>query len=349
MRNILFLTDRKACHLALPLLKWRRWLLKEGLRVQVSCNAADISSKQWDDVILTEPLYRAKFRGNTEFFANGAPLIRKDIKSARDGGASVIFFEARDGTSSPWFELLPEVDQYWKKQLLVDRDYYCTLAYRDKPSIWVEAEQTKRQPAEAQYIDKLKVGWNIAYHPYGWPQKGSWLPLWYGLVASPHFTDSSATKELLTAFRGRLAGNRKGHRQATIDALVSMKHPRIITGGVVSKRQYNQEVRNSQVVVSPFGYGEPCFRDMEAFMAGAALLKPAMGHLETFPDLYKPEGTYVEYAWDSSNLPGILLELESEPERMQRIASEGQKTFKKHWTDANLFVSHFAKVLMRCP
>ena len=54
-------------------------------------------------------------------------------------------------------------------------------------------------------------------------------------------------------------------------------------------------------VLSPFGYGEICFRDFEAVLSGALLLKPDCGHLETWPDIYG-EGTYVPLDWMASDL-----------------------------------------------
>lgn len=58
-------------------------------------------------------------------------------------------------------------------------------------------------------------------------------------------------------------------------------------GGVrpVPAKQYYREIRDSKICVSPFGYGEICYRDFEAAALGCLLIKPAMDHLRTEPDI----------------------------------------------------------------
>lgn len=70
----------------------------------------------------------------------------------------------------------------------------------------------------------------------------------------------------------------------------------------LDRRRYLDEMRRSRLVVSPFGWGEVCFRDFEAILSGAVLVKPSMRHLETWPDVYRPHETYVPVRWDWSDL-----------------------------------------------
>lgn len=72
--------------------------------------------------------------------------------------------------------------------------------------------------------------------------------------------------------------------------------------GRVRRPAFFAEMRRSQLCYSPFGYGEVCWRDYEAFATGAVLLKPDMGHLRTFPEVFRPGETYVALRWDSSDL-----------------------------------------------
>lgn len=67
---------------------------------------------------------------------------------------------------------------------------------------------------------------------------------------------------------------------------------------------------------SPFGYGEVCWRDYEAVMCGALLIKPDMSHVETYPDIFRPHETYVPIRWDFSDLEEkVNYFLDNEPER----------------------------------
>jgi hypothetical protein len=78
-------------------------------------------------------------------------------------------------------------------------------------------------------------------------------------------------------------------------------NPRFLVGEV-SQKQYNREIAHSKIILSPFGWGELCFRDFEAVLSGALLLKPDMSHLETWPDVFSPGETYVPFSWDAEDL-----------------------------------------------
>jgi hypothetical protein len=72
--------------------------------------------------------------------------------------------------------------------------------------------------------------------------------------------------------------------------------------GRVSYARYIDELRNSKLCLSPFGYGEICWRDFEAMATGALLMKPDVSHLRTANDLFRPYETYVPLRWDLSDL-----------------------------------------------
>ena len=61
-------------------------------------------------------------------------------------------------------------------------------------------------------------------------------------------------------------------------------------------------MRDSKVVVSPFGWGEINVpRDYEVALSGSILIKPDLSHLDTWPDIFN-NNTVVQYKWDLSNL-----------------------------------------------
>lgn len=66
--------------------------------------------------------------------------------------------------------------------------------------------------------------------------------------------------------------------------------------------KYMKELRSARICFSPFGYGEVCWRDYEAIMCGALLVKPDMSHVETEPNIFIPFQTYVPVSWDFSDL-----------------------------------------------
>ncbi len=76
-----------------------------------------------------------------------------------------------------------------------------------------------------------------------------------------------------------------------------------------------------QAVLSPFGWGEVCFRDAEAVIAGAVLVKPLMDHVETWPDIYLPRETYMPVAWDASDVVALTQAILGDSTERQRMCT----------------------------
>lgn len=88
----------------------------------------------------------------------------------------------------------------------------------------------------------------------------------------------------------------------------------------IPQKKFLAELRRSKICFSPFGYGEICWRDIEAFMSGSVLLKPDMSHLRTEPDLFRNDETYVATAWDFSDIEEKVLALLADEKRRTCIA-----------------------------
>ena len=89
----------------------------------------------------------------------------------------------------------------------------------------------------------------------------------------------------------------------------------------LTRGKFLAELRASKLVFSPFGYGEICWRDIEAIAAGAVLIKPDMSHLATRPDLYEDGVTYAACRWDFSDLADIVQRLLADAERRARLSA----------------------------
>lgn len=97
-----------------------------------------------------------------------------------------------------------------------------------------------------------------------------------------------------------------------------------VTGIGVKQRVFQEELSRSKICFSPFGYGEICWRDIEAIASGAVLLKPDMSHLRTEPDLYRDGETYVAINWDFSDLSSKVKSLLSDEPRRRSIAERAR-------------------------
>ena len=111
------------------------------------------------------------------------------------------------------------------------------------------------------------------------------------------------------------------------------------------RRAYEEEMRHAQAVISPFGWGEYAIRDYEAMVSGAALVKPDMGHLETWPDLYRNGETYRAVDWEFQELPGVLDDLAHRPSDFLRLAQSGQEALRDAQRDGAAFAAQVASAL----
>ncbi len=69
----------------------------------------------------------------------------------------------------------------------------------------------------------------------------------------------------------------------------------------ISRNSFINELLNSKICFSPFGYGEVCWRDFEAICTGSLLFKQDMSHTISNPDIFIPYVTYIPLAWDLSD------------------------------------------------
>ena len=117
--------------------------------------------------------------------------------------------------------------------------------------------------------------------------------------------------------------------------------------GIVPKKEYRANILESKFVISPFGWGEICYRDYEAFMAGAALIKPDMSHLETWPNLYIPDETYFPISWDVEKWDIEFNNILCDDSKRKKIAETGQRKYKNYWSERSMqdFSERFIKLI----
>jgi hypothetical protein len=73
----------------------------------------------------------------------------------------------------------------------------------------------------------------------------------------------------------------------------------------INYSSYLSEMPKYSSFISPFGWGEICFRDFESIILGKLLIKPNCDHIVTWPDIYQ-DNMYVSIDWDASNLDFAL-------------------------------------------
>ena len=130
------------------------------------------------------------------------------------------------------------------------------------------------------------------------------------------------------------------HRKPSIDIINNLpsniKVTKLKKGKRVSLQEYHQKMFNSKIIFTPMGYGEIFPRDLEAAMYGSVLLKPDMSYIDTTPDVFIDQETYIACNHDFSNLKEKIINTLGTPEKFLYIINNARKKFEQEITPKKL-------------
>jgi hypothetical protein len=254
-----------------------------------------------------------------------------ETAAAVPGRPQLLFLDWYDQATSPHFGVLPYVDLYVKGQVLRGISWYTRDWERGTPfgDFIARAMRLPREDspltswADPAHVHKIVVGWNIA--------AGGFERL---LRIAPFVAPPWSLRPIDMHARvglGEPGSPYRYHRHAALaGAQLLARDFRVCAGARVSRAAYLRELFCSKLVLSPFGYGEVCFRDFEVTCAGALLLKPSMEHLRTNPDIYEPHVTYVPLRWDLADLEEKCVYFLEHPAEARRMASRARARFASY-------------------
>ncbi|PVH28571.1 glycosyltransferase [Pararhodobacter oceanensis] len=230
----------------------------------------------------------------------------------------------------------PLVDLYVKKHLLKDRSAYGQVTrgdtnltdYFNRRFNIDEPEQCFAIPDG--FMDKLILGPSFATAPGILPALTGRRPTSAGRNIDLHARFAVGGTPWYQAMRGEAEA-----------ALAGLSDLTIAQGEGVPLPRFMVEMRASKIGFSPFGYGEVCWRDYEAVMAGAVLLKPDMSHIETAPDIFVPWETYVPIAWDLSDFHDTVHRVAADAPLREKIAAQAFDTLHD-WLNSEQFARSMA-------
>jgi len=258
-------------------------------------------------------------------------------------------------TSSPHFTVLPYVDRYLKRNILVDfagyrKDYIGGYEVAEFVSNLLQIDLgTWRFGSEIPIGEEHKVwlGWN-----FGVGQTYRRLTR-FGRILGRSWTlrNVDVNRRLGPPSKSNAPNEwYQNYRDAALKALDPLsQHWRCSGYERIPRRRYLLELLRSKVVFSPFGWGEVCFRDYEAVACGALLVKPAMEHLITSPNIYVNNETYVSVKWDLSDAVEKITDCLKNPDRAKKIARNAQDFLSSYYT-GHAFTDDIARALRGlCP
>ncbi|WP_373018194.1 hypothetical protein [Thiomicrorhabdus sp.] len=227
----------------------------------------------------------------------------------------------------------PYIDTYIKKQTYSDYSDYSKPTVGDTNLSDYYAKRHNLELETMQFIppenfeNKIMLWSNFGLSP-------QMIDLFLGNL-NPH---SSRPIDL----HARLAVNGvpwyKAMRQESKDALDNLQLPEleIASEGRVKRSKFFKEMAQSKMCFSPFGYGEICWRDYEAFATGSLLLKPNMDHLRVFPDIFVADETYISLEWDLSDFKEKLVAYSQNQTARQRITANAFEAMKTSITNHSM-------------
>lgn len=297
----------------------------------------EVAASAWDVLCVSSRTFMSWWR------TRGPSSVTSYLERARIQTPRIIWFDITDSTGTTQFDVLPYVDRYCKNQVLRDRtryrrhvigarvftDYYAR-EFGISESISDEAHLNV-VPADVD-LHKIGVGWNSGLAHYGvfgpklqrmWHWTRRVVPRWY----PQQWTSPRAPRSILVSCRIGTSHHRQTVARPRQE--LARRLQAYLRTEKLSRRAYFEEMRRSRAIISPFGLGEITLRDFEAITCGALVLKQDMSHVETWPDLWVSDETYLPFAWDFSDLDARLQEVECRPERMAAIATEAQRRYAR--------------------
>ena len=100
-------------------------------------------------------------------------------------------------------------------------------------------------------------------------------------------------------------------------------------------QEYINTLYQSKLSISPFGMGEVCYRDFEVFELGVVMIKPTMDIVDTIPNPYIPDETYIPVDLDWEDLNKIVLKMLDKPDKLQYLVENSRKVYDEIYSAHN--------------
>lgn len=320
-----------------------------------------LSGRDTNKFLIVAGIFKGKYAEKTE----NVGLIER-LKTIYK---KVVFWDESDGADSLHSELLEVVDLYFKKQILRNKKTYLKPAYGEQQfsdfyhkenDITDDVERIREPVGDEALLEKLHFLWNIgaSVYPFSRGKRRvfnmindhieinglNYLYKW--TLGSTKTVKRGKRKRLIQARFGYGAyPNSIGFQRKLLLELVQNR-PKYLTGRV-PKSEYQQELSQVSAVLSPYGFGEICHRDFEAILGGAVIVKPNMSHIETFPNIYLPNETYLPIEWRGEGLEEVEDSLNDE-ELMNKISSSGLSLYLEMMNKTEGEVLRLIELIQAC-
>ena len=339
------------------LTKAKSFLLKEGYKISfpepLHSIKRQLSFEKMLKLIKRDDIVLLAFHPGGRYFDDKKKLLAF-ISSVNENCEKIIWLDTSDSSGTTFFEVLPYVSKYLKKQIYTDTSLYnkplcrdrlfCEYYCKKSDVTIVEADKPQNVPITVDDLRKLGISWNVGLGSLFERSKVRFVFDINRKHENIIFETPNFNRKYDIFYRGSLYDSITGYQRKlaieTIGGLTCIHPDPTIR---VSQEEYDEEIRNSKTILSPFGCGEICTRDFETFRNGAVLIKPNMSHLKTYPDIFIENQTYISINWDFTDLSEHLNSILENEKEYYRIAKYAQDMYYESLSQAGIteFVDHF--------
>lgn len=337
-----------------PLYRYRQYLKNE---YDFNINFTKDINNTHADIVLISSKYFSKY-----WRMAGIEKIRQMIVFMKKQAGKIFWCDISDSTGTTHFMVLPYVDKYIKNQVLKDRMMYLKSFYGAR--IYTnymhqhfgitdsgECEAHLNYIPDKECLKKIYCGWNSGIAYYGSKrhiQNELFKMFPYSVyLFKNNWISPLNNRKTRVSCRIGVTYNRETISESR---LMIRKHLKeyVQTDKILSHRRYIAEMRNSKIVLSPFGLGEISLRDFEATINGASIIKQDMSHIETWPNLWIKGETYLPFKWDMSDLKDVVSYACLNEKEMMGYAITAQEIYRNAFEKKNIqssFLGHFLNLM----
>ena len=283
------------------------------------------------NILIIDSRFCGKLKKRNEFI--------KYLKKEKTKNHKLIFVDTADNSGQLKTDFLSFVDIYWKGQILKNVNEYMnphyggrlfTNFYKKRFNIKDKNKQISEPVKNKDLLNKIQICWNMGLCDHGRyahiKQKlYSMLKLNFFINNTKNFFLPNRKRNINVSCRIGLKYERETVSFQRIKISELLKN--YIDTSKLSRFKYLKELSNSKYTISPFGWGELCPRDFETFINGAVLIKPDMETIDTWPNWYIQNKTYLSFDWDLKNFITRLEFALGNYKKFKEIAINAQKRY----------------------